>query len=57
MIDQIGLSNFASDYKRFYNRSGNTEKHAVKNDILNVEVRPIIEENGADTEISICGSP
>jgi hypothetical protein len=51
MIDQIGLSNFAGDYRRFYNRSGNTEKHAVKNDILNVEVRPIIEENGTDSEV------
>ena len=30
MIDQVGLFNFASDYKRFYNRSGNTEKHASR---------------------------
>ena len=51
MIDQIGLSNFASDYKRFYNRSGNTDKHAIKNDILNVEVRPVVDEGMVDTEI------
>jgi hypothetical protein len=51
MIDQTGLSNFASDYKRFYNRSGNTDKHAIKNDILNVEVRPVVDEGSVDTEI------
>jgi Virulence-associated protein E len=51
MIDQTGLSNFASDYKRFYNRSGNTDKHAIKNDILNVEVRPVVDEGMVDTEI------
>ena len=51
MIDQTGLSNFASDYKRFYNRSGNTDKHAIKNDILNVQVRPVVDEGTVDTEI------
>jgi hypothetical protein len=51
MVDQSGLSNFASDYKRFYNRSGNTDKHAIKNDILNVEVHPVIDEKTADSNV------
>jgi hypothetical protein len=52
LVDQIGLSNFASDYKRFYNRSGNTEKAAIKNDILNVQLRPITGENNVNgTEV------
>ena len=51
MIDQVGLSHFASDYRRFYNRSGSTDKHAIKNDILNVEVRPVVSEETLDIEI------
>ena len=39
MIDQVGLSNFASDYKRFI-IDLEIDKHAIKNDILNVELRP-----------------
>ena len=30
---------------------GNTDKHAIKNDILNVEVRPVVDEGMVDTEI------
>ena len=51
MIDQVGLSNFASDYKRFYSRSGSTDKHAIKNDILNVEVRPVTNEKDVDSDL------
>jgi Virulence-associated protein E len=51
MIDQVGLSNFASDYKRFYNRSGSTDKHAIKNDILNVELRPVSGEDDVDNDL------
>jgi hypothetical protein len=57
LIDQTGLSNFAGDYKRFYNRSGNTDKHAVKNDILNVEVRPIVDEKTVDSDICYMWKP
>jgi hypothetical protein len=51
MIDQVGLSNFVADYKRYYNRSGNIDKHAIKNDILNVEVRPIVDEKTVESNI------
>jgi Virulence-associated protein E len=57
MIDQNGLSNFASDYKRFYNRSGNTEKHAIKNDILNIEVRPIVDDQSLETDVRFMWKP
>jgi hypothetical protein len=51
IVDQTGLSNFAGDYKRFYNRSGNTDKAAIKNDILNIQVRPIIDEKGVNSDL------
>jgi hypothetical protein len=57
MIDQVGLSNFASDYKKFYNRSGNTDKHAIKNDILNAEVRAVVDEKTADNDVCFRWQP
>jgi hypothetical protein len=57
MIDQVGLSNFASDYKKFYNRSGNTDKDAIKNDILNAEVRPVVDEKTADNDVCFRWQP